>query len=304
MDLDREHLHEGEVDIFLPAGDRDFLVGDADVEDCRCFENVFLMGDLGEDLERRSAGTVSGETDLEVACSSGSSSEELVGLLAPVGSSSAESWSSDGISEVLSSACPATGLPCVVDLEAAAKARGFQGSAAATASPTGLVDASLFTVVPAACLSDIFGDFRSLAVDLDLERSGDTLSDCLSLKTDLDFDMSLLGDFDSEHLFLFRDLDLGVRDLLHGDGDLDGLLRLGDLDFVLLRFGDLESIFCTGELDFLQLLERDLVFLPVGDLDSEPFLFLFRITTERERVRLPLLTGDRDRRVLGGDLFL
>lgn len=190
----------------------------------------------------------------------------------------------------------------MIELEAAAQGKGFQGpaAAAATASPTGLVGASSFTVLSAVCLTD----FRSLAADLDLERSGDTLSDCLSLKTDLDFDMSLLGDFDSEHLFLFRDLDLGVRDLLHGDGDLDGLLRLGDLDFVLLRFGDLESIFCTGELDFLQLLERDLVFLPVGDLDSEPFLFLFRITTERERVRLPLLTGDRDRRVLGGDLFL
>lgn len=209
MDLDREHLHEGEVDIFLPAGDRDFLLGDAEVEDCRCFENVFLMGDLeGEDLERRSAGTVSGETDLDVACSSGSSSEELVGLLATFGSSSAESWSSDGISEVLSSACPAIGLPCVVDLEAAAKARGFQGSAAATASPTGLVDASLFTVVSAVCFSAIFGDFRSLAVDLDLERSGDTLSDCLSLETDLD--LSLVGDFDIERLFIFWDLDLGV----------------------------------------------------------------------------------------------
>ena len=191
----------------------------------------------------------------------------------------------------------------MIELEGAAQGRGFQGpvAAVATASPTGLVGGSSFTVLSAVCLTD-FRDFRS--VDLDLERSGDTLSDFLSLKTDLDFDMSLLGDFDSEHLFLFSDLDLRVQDLLHGDGDLDGLLRIGDLDFVLLRFGDLESTFSTGELDFLQLLERDLVFLPVGDLDSEPFLFLFRITTERDRVRLPFLTRDRDRRVLGGDLFL
>lgn len=95
-------------------------------------------------------------------------------------------------------------------------------------------------------------------------------------------------------------------DWLRGDSDrdVDGLLRPGDLDFVLLRFGDRERIFLTGDLDILRLRERDLLSLPRGDLDREPFLFLFRITTERERVRLPLLTGDRDRRVLGGDLFL
>lgn len=94
----------------------------------------------------------------------------------------------------------------MIELEAAAQGKGFQGpaAAAATASPTGLVGASSFTVLSAVCLTD----FRSLAADLDLERSGDTLSDCLSLETDLD--LSLMGDFDIERLFIFWDLDLGV----------------------------------------------------------------------------------------------
>ncbi|KAJ8012988.1 hypothetical protein DPEC_G00048610 [Dallia pectoralis] len=90
VDLDRERFRRGEIDFLRPAGD--FLAGDAEVEDCRCFVDVFFIGDLdGEDPERQSVRTTSGETDLEVACSSGSSSEELVGLPAPFGSSTAES---------------------------------------------------------------------------------------------------------------------------------------------------------------------------------------------------------------------
>lgn len=87
---------------------------------------------------------------------------------------------------------------------AAAGARGFQGAPAPTfssvprlfSSPTSSVE------VPSGCT----GDLWSLAEDLDGELAGDTLSDCLSLDTDLN--LSLLRDLDFDSLRLMGDLDL------------------------------------------------------------------------------------------------
>lgn len=56
--------------------------------------------------------------------------------------------------------------------------------------------------VPSGCT----GDLWSLAEDLDGELAGDTLSDCLSLDTDLN--LSLLRDLDFDSLRLMGDLDL------------------------------------------------------------------------------------------------
>lgn len=93
-------------------------------------------------------------------------------------------------------------------------------------------------------------------------------------------------DRDFEFLFCFGDLDCEL--VLRGDFDL--LWRTaGDLDFECLeRRGEGDLLFRLGVLDLDLFLRTDLdldrLFLFIRDLD------LLRITTDRERVRLILLT--------------
>lgn len=143
----------------------------------------------------------------------------------------------------------------------------------------------------------------ALTGEEDVDLTGDELSDCPSLDSDLDLDLDFLelflGDLD---LFLLRrgecDFDLCLRD---NERDFERLLDFNgerfllavDRERLLTRDLDLDRRREGGDLDFVRLR---------GLLDLERRLRL-RTTLDRDRVLL-LLRIDRERRDRGaGDLL-